>query len=89
MPRRILQGRVVSDKMQKSITVLVERQVEHPVYKKYVKQSKKFTAHVDGEKPAVGTVVEIIESAPISKTKRWRLVSEVQAAAAAAGDSGA
>ena len=84
MPRRVLQGRVVSDKMDKTVSVMVERQFMHPVYKKYVKKSKKYLAHVDGEKPVVGAMVQIIEAAPVSKNKRWRLVDEVDAASAGA-----
>lgn len=81
MPRRVLQGRVVSDKMDKTVSVRVERQFMHPVYKKYVKKSKKYLAHVEGDKPTVGSMVEIIETAPVSKNKRWRLVDDVDAAA--------
>ena len=74
MPRRVLQGLVVSDKGDKTITVLVERRVMHPVYKKYVKTSKKYAAHDENNAHKVGDVLEIIECAPISKRKRWTVV---------------
>lgn len=82
MPRRILQGVVVSDKAEKTITVLVERRVMHPVYKKFVKRSKKYLAHDENEKAKAGDTVEIIECRPISKRKSWMLVDEAAAAAA-------
>lgn len=75
MPKRILQGVVVSDKMDKSVVVQVERRVMHPVYKKYIKRSKKYTAHDEGNLCKVGDVVQIIESRPLSKTKSWIVVS--------------
>ena len=74
MPRRVLQGTVVSDKGDKTITVLVERRVRHPIYKKYVRKSKKYAAHDEQNSRKVGDVVSIIECAPISKRKRWTLV---------------
>ncbi len=76
MPKRILQGVVVSDKMDKSVVVQVERRVMHPVYKKYIKRSKKYTAHDENNLCKVGDVVQIIESRPMSKTKTWVVVSE-------------
>ena len=76
MPKRILQGVVVSDKMDKSVVVRVERRVMHPVYKKYIKRSKKYTAHDENNLCKVGDVVQIIESRPISKTKTWVVVAE-------------
>jgi small subunit ribosomal protein S17 len=84
MPRRVLQGTVVSDKGDKTITVLVERRVMHPIYKKYIRTSKKYAAHDERNslKGKVGTSVEIIECAPISKRKRWRIVEEQAAAKA-------
>jgi small subunit ribosomal protein S17 len=83
MPRRVLQGTVVSDKCDKTITVLVERRVRHPIYKKYVRKSKKYAAHDENNSRKVGDVVSIIECAPISKSKRWTLVQEQEQAAAA------
>jgi small subunit ribosomal protein S17 len=74
MPRRVLQGTVVSDKGDKTITVLVERRVPHPIYKKYIKRSKKYAAHDETNSRKLGDVVEIIECSPISKNKRWTLV---------------
>ncbi len=75
MPRRILQGTVVSDKADKTITVLVERRVMHPLYKKYIRTSKKYAAHDEKNSRKIGDVVQIVECAPISKSKRWALVS--------------
>lgn len=76
MPRRVLQGTVVSDKADKTVTVLVERRVRHPIYKKYIRKSKKYAAHDETNSRKVGDVVSIIECAPISKSKRWILVDE-------------
>ena len=76
MPRRVLQGTVVSDKGDKTITVLVERRVRHPIYKKYIRKSKKYAAHDEANASKVGDVVSIIECAPISKRKRWTLTTE-------------
>lgn len=76
MPKRILQGVVVSDKMDKSVVVRVERRVMHPVYKKYIKRSAKYTAHDENNLCKVGDVVQIMESRPLSKTKTWVVVSE-------------
>lgn len=73
--RRILTGVVVSNKMQKTITVLVERRVAHPLYKKYYKKRKKFLAHDEKNECQVGDVVRIMETRPLSKRKRWRLVA--------------
>ena len=80
MPRRILQGVVVSDKGEKTITVLVERRVMHPVYKKFIKLSKKYRAHDGGNSCHVGDKVRIQECRPISKTKTWEVVAGEQAA---------
>ncbi len=76
MPRRILQGVVVSDKNDKTITVLVERRYTHPLLKKTVRSSKKYRAHDPENRFKVGDVVRIIECAPISKTKRWHVLIE-------------
>lgn len=76
---RTLQGRVTSNKMQKTVTVLVERKVRHPVYGKYVVQSKKYHAHTE-ESFNEGDVVEIQEGRPISKTKSWYVSRLVTAA---------
>ena len=74
MPKRILKGVVVSDKADKTITVLVSRKVMHPVYKKYIKRSKKYSAHDENNKFKIGELVTIQESKPISKTKKWVVV---------------
>jgi small subunit ribosomal protein S17 len=71
MPRRVLTGKVVSDKMDKTVTVLVERRLMHPVYKKFIKRSKKFLAHDEENRCKVGEMVSIIEAPPMSKRKRW------------------
>lgn len=78
--KRSFVGRVVSDKMQKSITVLVERRVKHPLYGKIIVQSKKFHAHDENNEAKQGDLVEIEESRPISKTKTWRLVKLLERA---------
>ncbi len=70
---RVMVGQVVSDKMQKSITVLVERRVRHPLYKKYVKLSSKIHAHDENNECRVGDKVSIEPCRPLSKTKAWRL----------------
>ena len=75
MPKRILQGVVVSAKQDKTVVVSVERQVMHPVYKKIVKRSKKFAAHDENNQFKVGDQVSIIESKPYSKTKTWTVIS--------------
>nr|WP_290667319.1 30S ribosomal protein S17 [Ardenticatena sp.] len=69
--RKRLEGVVVSDKMDKTVVVLVERLVRHPIYGKQVRRSKKYHAHDERNEVRVGDRVEIIESRPISKTKRW------------------
>lgn len=71
MPKRILQGTVLSDKQNKTITVLVERKFRHPVLRKVIKRSKKYSAHDENNKFTVGDKVKIMESKPISKLKRW------------------
>lgn len=73
-------GFVVSDKMDKTITVAVEGLVQHPLYKKSIKRTKKFKAHDEANTCAVGDQVRIRESRPLSKTKRWRLVEIVKRA---------
>jgi small subunit ribosomal protein S17 len=76
MPKRILQGVVTSDKADKTITVKVERRFTHPIYKKTVRSSKKYAAHDEQNKFKVGDVVKIVESRPISKSKKWTVVYE-------------
>jgi len=74
MPKRIMQGVVVSDKMDKTITVKVERRVMHPLYKKFIKRSKKYAAHDEQNTCKVGDMVSIRECRPLSKNKRWEVV---------------
>ena len=78
---RTLTGKVVSDKMEKSIVVLFERQVQHPLYGKLIRRSTKLHAHDENNTAKIGDVVTIKESRPISKTKSWTLVEVVEAAA--------
>lgn len=80
--RRTLEGRVVSDKMQKTVTVLIERRVKHPVIGKVMIRSKKYHAHVDGMEAAAGDLVQIEECAPIAKTKSWRVTKVIEKARA-------
>ena len=76
MPRRVMQGTVVSDKRDKTVTVLVERRVMHPIYKKYVKRSKKYAAHDETNAVKAGDVVTIRECKPISRRKTWEVISD-------------
>ena len=78
---RTLTGKVVSDKMDKSIVVLIERRVQHPLYGKLIRRSTKLHAHDENNTAKLGDVVTIKESRPISKTKAWTLVEVVEAAA--------
>lgn len=78
--KKVLQGRVVSDKMDKTIVVLVESRQVHPLYKKYVKTSKKFKAHDATNDAHIGDTVRVIETRPISKDKHWRLTEIVERA---------
>ena len=75
MPKRIMQGVVVSDKMDKTVVVNVERKFLHPLYKKYIKRSKRYHAHDENNTHKVGDTVSIQECRPLSKTKRWEVVS--------------
>jgi small subunit ribosomal protein S17 len=81
--RRTLQGRVVSDKMQKTVTVLIERKIKHPVIGKILTRSKRYHAHVEGLETVTGDLVMIEECAPISKTKAWRVAKVLEKARAA------
>lgn len=71
--RKRLVGLVVSDKMEKTIVVVVNRLVKHPTYKKYIRRRVKFTAHDEQNTAHLGDTVEIVQSRPLSRTKRWRL----------------
>ena len=73
-------GVVSSDKMEKTITVAVERKVKHPIYGKFVKKTTKFHAHDESNEAKPGDVVKIMETRPLSKTKRWRLVEIIEKA---------
>jgi len=78
--RRVKQGRVVSNKMDKTIVVVSETRVRHPVYQKIVRVSKRFKAHDEQNSAGIGDVVRIVECRPLSKEKRWRLVEIVEKA---------
>ena len=75
MPKRILQGTVVSDKNDKTVVVRVERRFAHPIFQKTVRRSKKYKAHDENNQYKVGDQVSIEECAPISKDKRWKVVA--------------
>jgi len=79
MPKRILIGTVVSDKTDKTVTVLVERKVKHPLYGKIIRRSKKYHAHDEANEYKTGDTVRIEETRPISKTKTWAVLDRVQA----------
>jgi small subunit ribosomal protein S17 len=87
MPRRILQGKVVSDSSDKTIVVLVERRVKHPLYKKIIRKSKKYHAHDPVNAHKIGDTVRIRECRPISKLKTWEVLREDAGAAVAAADA--
>jgi len=82
MPKRVLEGVVVSDKNDKTIVVKVERRLRHPVLKKTVRLSKKYHAHDERNAAKIGDVVRIEETRPLSKQKRWTLVGKTAAAGA-------
>jgi small subunit ribosomal protein S17 len=73
-------GKVVSNKMQKTITVAVDRKVKHPIYGKFVNRTSKFKAHDEQNSAGIGDLVRIMETRPLSKDKRWRLVEIVEKA---------
>ncbi|RPI19412.1 MAG: 30S ribosomal protein S17 [Ignavibacteriae bacterium] len=76
--RKFRIGKVVSNKMDKSITVAIERRLKHPIYKKYFKKTTKFMAHDEKNEASIGDLVKIMESRPLSSRKRWRLVEIVE-----------
>ncbi len=78
--KRTLLGKVVSDKMDKTITVRIERQVKHPLYGKFIKRSTKVHAHDENNECRIGDVVRVVESRPLSKSKTWQLVEIVEKA---------
>jgi small subunit ribosomal protein S17 len=79
MPKRILTGTVTSDKTDKTVTVLVERKVKHPLYGKIIRRSKKYHAHDESNEFHIGDKVRIEETRPISKTKSWKVLDRVAA----------
>jgi len=76
--RKVRTGVVTSNKMTKTITVAIERKVKHPIYGKFVKKTTKFHAHDEKNECSIGDLVKIMESRPLSKTKRWRLVEVLE-----------
>jgi len=78
--KRTLTGKVISDKMDKTITVKIERQVKHPIYGKFIKRSTKVHAHDEANECRVGDTVTVVESRPLSKSKTWQLVEVVERA---------
>ena len=87
MPKRILTGRVTSDKMDKTVTVLVDRRIMHPLYKKFIRRSKKYAAHDEENLCKVGDMVRIIECPPISKRKTWTVIARNGAELGAVADA--
>ena len=78
--RKVVLGKVISNRLEKTITVLVERRIRHPLYGKYVTKSSKFMAHDQDNTCQIGDMVRIMETRPLSKCKRWRLVEIVKKA---------
>ncbi len=78
--RKVRQGKVVSDKMDKTIVVAVEDRVRHPLYKRTIRQTKKFKAHDEENSCRIGDIVRIMETRPLSKEKRWRLIEILERA---------
>ena len=78
--RKVRIGKVVSNKMQKSIVVSIERRVSHPIYKKYFRKTTQLMAHDEKNEAQIGDIVKIMETRPLSKSKRWRLVEIVEKA---------
>lgn len=80
--RKVMQGRVVSNKMEKTIVVAVERKMRHPIYKRTITMTKKYKAHDENNEAKIGDTVVIMETRPLSKDKRWRLVEITERAVA-------
>ena len=76
--RKVRVGKVISNKMNKSITVAIERRLKHPIYKKFFKKTTKFMAHDEKNESRIGDVVKIMETRPLSSRKRWRLVEIIE-----------
>jgi small subunit ribosomal protein S17 len=86
--KKVLFGEVVSDRMQKTVTVKVERRVRHPIYERVIRRSKKYHVHDERNQCQVGDQVRIIETRPLSKTKCWRLLEIVRRHAGTEGGTG-
>jgi len=86
MPKRVLTGTIVSDKGDKTVVVLVERKVKHPLYGKIIRLSKKYHAHDEANVFKAGQIVRIEECAPVSKLKSWRVIDKVAEADAAVAE---
>lgn len=84
MPRKVLEGRVVSDKMQKTVVVAVETTTRHPLYNKVLRRTKKYMAHDEEEACHLGDLVRIEECRPMSRRKRWKVIEVVRSASAEA-----
>ena len=84
--RKVRRGIVVSDKMQKTVTVKVERQILPPMYKKFIKRSKTFFVHDEENTARVGDFVQIVETRPLSKNKRWRIESIITRSVESTGE---
>ena len=84
--RKVRRGIVVSDKMQKTVTVKVERRILHPMYKKFIKRSKTFFVHDEENTARVGDFVQIVETRPLSKNKRWRIESIITRSVESTGE---
>jgi small subunit ribosomal protein S17 len=78
--RKTRTGKVISNKMQRSIVVAIERRIQHPIYKKYFKRTTSLMAHDEKQQASIGDVVKIMETRPLSKNKRWRLVEIIEKA---------
>ena len=78
--KRTLTGKITSNKMEKTVTVLVERRIKHPLYEKFITRSKKYHAHNEDNNLAIGDMVIIEECRPLSKTKNWKIVKQVSKA---------
>jgi len=72
--KRTLNGRVTSNKMDKTVTVLVERKIKHPLYGKFITRSKKYHAHDDNNQFSIGDIVQIVECRPLSRSKSWKAI---------------
>lgn len=78
--RKVKIGKVISDKMDKTIVVAIERLVQHPLYKKSIKKTVKFKAHDENNESHIGDIVEVMETRPLSKDKRWRVTQIIERA---------